>query len=740
MRRHRSLLLLIALVILGASVAILISWNRSAVDQPSGDTSALTVPTAQPLAPTLQGRLLIPIKTPAPFPRIPAQNDYGIRGHCISPGGDDVVQVTVEAIVHDPDTRTAQVVATASTDGSGNFEVNLQPYAGQRLILRLRHAEYAPRNVIVPAHFLSDGGDLGAVVLPRGVRVRGAVRDERGALLPAARVEWHLHSSLSGSGGAASDPAVSVFGSAQTEDDGAFDIGSLSPGSLELLVRPAGSSRWFEAGRYLVPMDTSIVELAVTLSLDRAKTVRVQTPKGAPIPGATFRALDTLWTVRNDLLETTGPDGMGIYELHVTADFGGRVIVSAQGFRSGLTVVSQEMNDLGTIALEPGSDRVKLILQGAQEGATVFYGVVGRGAKRSRFPALRRANVEADLTLSAGPPIDGVAAGMAIIVVDHFDESGRCWMSRDITAEDYSPGSAPITVAPQQLDDRQIVCVKELGAGVVSGAAVVLVRALEGAGTYESSWGKEMATGSGFVPSDEVLCRGTTDAAGTAHLYAVPGFRFLVSASAPGYATSTARLSEDRPMAVPLSPEGRVLVDMPQALDPTIAGPILIQTEGRRILRPNSSDAKSASFYGLSAGRYVLGYELIGRFATYLPEVDIDRLRAISGTEIIEMRGAGLEAHVALPSVGAPSWISGRVIGTSGERRATIADVVPSGAGTASAPIAPVGVDSSGRFELGPLLGGDYIVRLFADPSGPMITQEMRLPPGVHADVEIDGK
>lgn len=288
--------------------------------------------------------------------------------------------VTLPIFLHD--------LAQADAGADGRFTLGPLPPGG--LLLQARAAGFAERDVETRLAGRPPSADLGDVTLDSGLAVRGFVRDRAGAGIAGA--------SLMGMARGQERPTE-----ATTEEDGAFVLAGLPPGSVEVMVRAPGYAS--------LRQPVSVGGEDVVIVLDAGGTIvgAVVDAKGQPVNGAFVRAEpeSDATAMMSAPPMGTADEGGGRFTLR-DAKPGRYVLVAtatghAAGNASGVRVTAGGTTDAGTIRLGTGGAVTGTVADAAGEpipGATVR---IESGSPMSTPPATQT-DANGAFELSGVPP------------------------------------------------------------------------------------------------------------------------------------------------------------------------------------------------------------------------------------------------------------------------------------------------------------------------------------------------
>ena len=228
----------------------------------------------------------------------------------------------------------------AITDAQGRWRLRVLDASPRNLGVHVKHPAYAYIHFIQPppgSHELLAGSAKS--VLKRGVEVHGKVRDDQGKPIAGASVAAVYEERF------LEDFSPIVHSSA----DGAFRL-LLAPGRQMLTLQAPGHSPVY---RLLASLEKP-AEITVTMPPGRAIHGHVVDPTGQPIAGAhidsSFQRMQTMSGLR--LMTHSGADGS--FELRDAPADAFRIVVSREGYLSGVeAVVSADRDDVALV-LKPG--------------------------------------------------------------------------------------------------------------------------------------------------------------------------------------------------------------------------------------------------------------------------------------------------------------------------------------------------------------------------------------------------
>jgi hypothetical protein len=283
-----------------------------------------------PLAPSAEPRVV----------RLTLRSATRLTGHVLSANGTPVpgARVSVEARQ-----RADATYASTLSDERGGFElrVGLGEAAAPSVVVQARHPKQGLARVAV-----TDPGRPLTMTLSPGLYVKVAVRDERGAPVPFARVT-------------ASQVEPLVRGSETMEigdAEGSCRIGPFEPGAVSVELRGAVLSEPSSRARALVRLRDGGDGSASLIAPPRESRIsgRVLGPQGEPLPGVTLLVAPERF---GNAARTEGmpvvTDGQGSFLCEGLGAGSHRVFVEALGYAAADRVV-----------MAPGSVELRLEFAG----------------------------------------------------------------------------------------------------------------------------------------------------------------------------------------------------------------------------------------------------------------------------------------------------------------------------------------------------------------------------------------
>lgn len=669
-------------------------------------------------------------------PSSPSTAQVQLRGRCVRQDGPGVAGATVLIEGFGESEPEDAVIASGQTDFTGAFTINLPAALPRRLTVTASSPDTCPRRIPLGSSQLMKGFDLGDVVLSAGVLVSGVI-DRFESLTAGSRpsaLVWRLHPCVGSSLGIGSDAGGAVAGRALVNPDGTFQVGRLPAGWLECDVDSGVRSR---AGYYRIPALQSTLAIVVRVTPVVGRRLTVNTGDGSrpdeiavePEPSVR-RAPGQRW------LLTPVDDERREWVINVSPHFGGPTIIRSPGYRSQAFMFVSGEAGLGDVLLMPGSDRVSVQLGGVVQGDRVSIGVLGRGAKATRFPCLTGAAVGSDGVVDVVVPSGPVQAGEAVLVI--AADGRTAWRSREINDRDFCRGAAPVattTVAAKQL--KVVVD----GSSDPDSVRVQVYRDSSRSPVRETSWGSEMFTSSGWVPVDDVVGQSAVGVGGLAELTIIPGFCYELVAAGGGNVAARATVGPELVDMVKLdmTAGGAVSVIGDASSGSMWGPPVLMDYNTHKVMAPISLCGSETRFAGVRAGRYLICPSVLARWAASLSSTDVSTLRGIDRFRAVDVV-AGETTTVQFEVAQEPGWISGRAVSDSRGRPVTLVDIVPATMATDAPPSMNLGVSESGEFEVGAFPPGDYLLRLFDASARLIATKGVHVEPGAKLDLTVDVK
>jgi hypothetical protein len=291
----------------------------------------------EPLAPSAEPKIV----------RLTLRSAARLTGHVLSASGTKVPGARVSL---DTQQNPGMAYASTSSDASGAFELRVGLDAGSSpsFAIQARHAEHGLTRFTV-----TDPTRPVTLTLSTGLYVNGAVRDERGAPVPFARVS-------------ASQIEPLVQGSERVEiadAEGSFRIGPFEPGLVRVELRGAALSAPSSRARVQVRLSDGRNESVNLIAPPRESNVsgRVLDPHGEPLPGVTLLVAPERFgtAARTDgVPAVTDAQGSFLYEGLGAGPH--RVFVEALGYAAAESVVTA-----------PGSVEIRLGRTDTSSGAPV---------------------------------------------------------------------------------------------------------------------------------------------------------------------------------------------------------------------------------------------------------------------------------------------------------------------------------------------------------------------------------
>lgn len=326
-----------------AALAVIVWWPKA--PSPAAPSTAPFLdhraPATQPAAaaaaanPAGEGKR-IELAEAAPAPLALAT----VHGRCVDDRGDRLpgvevalVNSTQGAAAQDP--PVAPLLQTTAADGA--FRFALQPLSDSRMLLRFSRAGCCPLRGEVRDLLPGADADVGDVVLPAAIFVRGHVRDTEGRPVGGATVSaWNA---------AATRPRMFPEGQANsvTAGDGSFGpLGPLPPG--EGFATVVDRRLLQPVPRLQLEPSVPLVELEIVVRSDReVPPIRgfVVDGRGAPVAGAMVAFLDT----RAGGVETAGD---GSFTLHAGDSLAGAGPFALRVAKDGYSTVHTRPIALGS--------------------------------------------------------------------------------------------------------------------------------------------------------------------------------------------------------------------------------------------------------------------------------------------------------------------------------------------------------------------------------------------------------
>lgn len=658
-----------------------------------------------------------------------------IRGRCLSSADHaplDAVSVVLRAwsgsALFPAGRRESQ------TDREGNFEVAWDGSEQPMFAIVLSSRRYSPRTIALSSSAVAAGLDLGDVLLSEGIRVVGSVVDVSGRPASGAHVEVRLYGRLGTLSTDAGDPMAVVTAAAVADERGEFDLGSLPAGMIQ--ARARGSiGPLHDCGYWHVTPDVDTVRLR--LRLEEVKSFRVRLVcEGAPVLApAEWRLLDAHAGEAGGKF-AEGPDASGGWTLLLSPGEGRRTLVVPEGFQSTmLQIAADSPEDLGVLEVVRGSDGIRVVAVDSPGGVDLLSGIVA-GSRSARFPALRPAVHESEDVILVAPPIGPISVRDAVFLLT--GDARYYWRSGAI-------GRAPSVDAPPIRLDRNetsllaVVVTDDDTGAPISGAKVGVLRDDPTASPTLTSWGRQISTPSGPAGTEQAIVSVLSNSRGTASVPLIPGFTFRLRVSKEGYSDGFLSLGPDSASAVAVRLARGSVVELmvPSNWGGYWGEPSLLLVDGRRFLSPSSVVDGDYKFLGVPDGTVFAGPAVILKWLATTPW--IDGFDSVVGVTRLDVSGHR-DYTVSLRNPGDPAWILGQADADAVivER---LAEVLPRCDDPGDVPQHPVGITSDGRFQLGPLPAGRYLLRVFSR-SRVVASTDLEIEPGsvLHVRIAPQGK
>ncbi|MDX1502481.1 MAG: carboxypeptidase regulatory-like domain-containing protein, partial [Thermoanaerobaculia bacterium] len=267
-----------------------------------------------------------------------------LRGRVVDATGEPLAGAELRAEAEEGFGRSAYLPdgATAASDAEGRFLLApVHPRAGHRIAVSL--AGYATLRQRLPSPEQRGDEEL-LLVLTRGARAVGRILGPGGE--PIAEAEIELHEARASDSGPwfvrGADPSRKPVAAALSGGDGGFELADLPPGRFDLEVRSPGYAEARQPG-IEVPDEPAEVDLGVLELIPGADIEGlVVDADGRPVPEAEIRLLPSesasraifrrlrRGRVRDEVAAVSGPDGgFRVEDLHPGEI--GDLLVSAAG-------------------------------------------------------------------------------------------------------------------------------------------------------------------------------------------------------------------------------------------------------------------------------------------------------------------------------------------------------------------------------------------------------------------------
>jgi uncharacterized GH25 family protein len=282
------------------------------------------------------------LKDPPFFARVLLDPAEALTGRIVGPDGEPLADVPLLAYSRTAERDSSEYGSffRAKSKADGTFRLNL--VKGGPSVFWIVPEKYAPRQIVSG----TKRGDWGNVPMEEGVTVSGQVVDATGKPMPGVWVNVTDNKSRRD----IQMPVASALRrSAQTDDEGKFQLGPVKPGEFELEVEPYPSEIRFHS-RDRKPVEIAAIFPRRTITIaEEPQPLLVRA-----VPHVQFEA---------QYVDSKGQKTTG-WSLHVVGRIDGEFyfgqLQSNEGKVEGLLPHGMEQTDLDVIANEHGAIRVRL--------------------------------------------------------------------------------------------------------------------------------------------------------------------------------------------------------------------------------------------------------------------------------------------------------------------------------------------------------------------------------------------
>ena len=592
-------------------------------------------------------------------------------------------------------------ISAAELGREGEFQIQVPPQDGTSLSLMVHAEGHSAAHVPVPRAIATNGGNIGVIRLPTGVRVTGKLLNHQGGPARDRVLHWKVPVLRSRWGLAPMDATSFTSGSSRTDPEGRFDLGLVLPGPIYFWSASPGRRRASLDSKTIAP-NIDVIEYTLQEPLYEARTFALRSSNNAVPDQITVERVVAGWDTDPER-ESKSVDSQGRVEVLLPVDYRGRLRFRSAGFFPAIASLSSARYDPILLDLQAAPRSVSLQLPLEASGSTVLLGIPSQGAA-ANLPRLVPATVSNGGRVKHPLLMDAIQQGAQMLAV--LSDWTAAFRSQTIALKRVYEEHITIGVEPIEIQRVRVQIEQPIGAG----QKLLVRRALGTRGTFASTTrGRQIATASGWASLEDVLQETPVGSDSSVGVDLVPGFLYQISLASqmPG---EGAVVGPTIPTALEIqlsNPVGTIRVQLADPFRTWWGELALVNRAGGRVIR-TIRGARTVLIEDLPVGRYCLAPHDLATWVGSLPEWT--GLAGLPGFSVVEIR-AGDGIHTAeFNCTWAPCWITCRVRGDATE---TLIDVVPGDSGEIVSPIAPQAPSTDGFAEFGPLPEGNYAIRVF---------------------------